>query len=84
MARRKIIVSARCSQMKYRIPPNQPPEQTPAGANTHTYVRKKFKHIVGYILTDGNKAPKVVEGVATDIDLINDFKKYFKLKQSAT
>ena len=51
-----------------------------AGANTRTYARKKFKHIVGYILTDGNKEPKVVEGVGTDMDLINDFKEYFKLK----
>jgi hypothetical protein len=51
-----------------------------AGANSRDYVRKKFKHIVGYILTDGNKEPKVVLGVGTDKDLINDFKKYFKFK----
>lgn len=50
------------------------------GANTRTYARKKFKHIVGYILADGNKEPKVVEGVGTDIDLISDFKEYFKIK----
>ncbi len=51
-----------------------------AGTNTRTFTRKKFKHIVGYILTDGNKKPKVVEGVGTDMDLILDFKEYFKLK----
>ncbi len=51
-----------------------------AGGDSRTYVRKKFKHIVGYILTDGTKEPKVVLGVGTDMDLINDFKEYFKLK----
>lgn len=50
------------------------------GGKSRTYVRKDFKHIVGYILTDGNKEPKVVLGVGTDMDLINDFKEYFKLK----
>jgi len=50
------------------------------GTNARTFVRKNFKHIVGYILTDGNKKPKVVEGVGTDMDLINDFKEYFGLK----
>ncbi len=50
------------------------------GSNTRTYTRKKFKHIVGYILTDGTNEPKVVEGVGTDIDLINDFSHYFKIK----
>jgi hypothetical protein len=50
------------------------------GANVRTFARKNFKHIVGYILTDGNNEPKVVEGVGTDLDLINDFKIYFKLE----
>ncbi len=50
------------------------------GTNSRTYARKKFKHIVGYILTDGKKEPKIVQGVGTDIDLINDFKEYFKIK----
>ncbi len=50
------------------------------GSNTRTYARKNFKHIVGYILTDGTNEPKVVEGVGTDIDLINDFSQYFKIK----
>ncbi len=50
------------------------------GSNRRTYARKQFKHIVGYILTDGTNEPKVVEGVGTDIDLINDFNQYFKIK----
>lgn len=49
-------------------------------AKTRAYARKKFKHIVGYILTDGKNEPKVVESVGTDIDLINDFREYFKIK----
>ncbi len=50
------------------------------GSNARTYERKKFKHIVGYILTDGSKEPQVEQGVGTDTDLINDFNKYFNLK----
>ena len=51
-----------------------------AGENSRTYAREKFKHVVGYLLTDGIKEPKVVLGVGTDMDLANDFKEYFKLK----
>lgn len=47
---------------------------------TRTYLRKRFKHIVGYILTDGSKEPKVVEGFGTDIDLVMDFQAYFNIK----
>jgi len=48
--------------------------------NARTFARKNFKHIVGYILTDGNKKPIVVEGAGADLYLINDFKEYFELK----
>lgn|SRR5574341_1539 len=51
-----------------------------AGANSRSYAKQKFEHIVGCILTDGNSEPKVVLGVGTDVDMINDFKEYFKLK----
>jgi hypothetical protein len=52
-----------------------------AGDKSRTYVRKKFKYAVGQIITDGKREPKVVLGVAgTDIDLMNDYKQYFKLK----
>ncbi len=53
-----------------------------AGDKVRTFVRKNFKHAVGYIMTDGNKEPKVIEGVGTDADLITDFKEYFALKES--
>jgi hypothetical protein len=52
-----------------------------AGDKSRTYVRKKIKYVVGQIITDGKREPKVVLGVAgTDVDLINDYKQYFKLK----
>jgi hypothetical protein len=52
-----------------------------AGDKSRTYVRTKFKYVVGQIITDGKREPKVVLGVVgTDIDLINEFKQYFKLK----
>ncbi|MCP3924325.1 MAG: hypothetical protein GY714_17255 [Desulfobacterales bacterium] len=45
--------------------------------NTITFERKKLKHIVGVILTDG-KNPKVYSSVITDY--INIFKEYFKFQ----
>ena len=50
------------------------------GNKRHTYVRKDFDHVVGYIMTDGKSEPKVVTGVGTDSDLLMDFKEYFKIK----
>lgn len=49
-------------------------------ATNHIYTRKKFEHIVGYILTDGIRDPKVVLGVGTDSDIIENVKEYFKLR----
>jgi hypothetical protein len=49
-------------------------------SGTRTYIRKKFNNIVGYILTDGKNEPKVVESIGTDVDMIMDFKAYFKIK----
>jgi hypothetical protein len=52
-----------------------------AGDKSRTYVRKNFKYVVGQIITDGKREPRVVLGVVgTDIDLINEYKQYFKLK----
>jgi len=52
-----------------------------AGDKSRTYVRKKFNYAVGQIITDGKREPKVVLGVVgTDVDFINDYKQYFKLK----
>jgi len=51
-----------------------------AGDKSRTYIRKKFKQNVGYLLTDGNKEPKVILGVRTDVDLMIYFKQYFKIK----
>jgi len=44
------------------------------------YTRKEFQQYIGYILTDGNKEPKVIFGVLTDIELIEAFKEYFNIK----
>jgi hypothetical protein len=51
-----------------------------SNGKTNKYRRKDFDHIVGMILTDGMHKPKVILGVYTDVDLIPDLKKFFKLK----
>jgi hypothetical protein len=43
------------------------------------YYRKNFDHFVGLIMTDGERAPEVFLGPATDADLIMMFEDYFGL-----
>jgi hypothetical protein len=50
------------------------------GSSSRPYIRAKFNNLFGYILTDGKNEPKVVESVGTDVDMIMDFKEYFKIK----
>jgi hypothetical protein len=44
------------------------------------FKRSNFDHVVGIIMVDKNKEPRVFLGVGTDIDLIEEFKTYFEIK----
>lgn len=44
------------------------------------YNKSDFKHVVGLIMFQNKKDPKVFLGVETDIDLIEMFKDYFEIK----
>lgn len=44
------------------------------------YSRAGFEFIVGIIMTDGRRAPKIFLGAATDLDLISMFRQYFDLE----
>jgi len=47
---------------------------------TQTYHRRDFGQVVGVLLIDGTQEPKVMLGVETDVDLIPELEKFFKLK----
>ena len=44
------------------------------------YERKKMADYVGVILTDGLQEPRLLLGVATDEELVAEFKDFFQLK----
>jgi len=44
------------------------------------YERKKLADYVGVILTDGLQEPRLLLGVATDEELVAEFKDFFQLK----
>lgn len=45
-----------------------------------TYNKSDFDHVVGIIMVNGQKDPKVFLGVGTDTDLIEMFKAYFEIQ----
>ena len=48
--------------------------------NFYSFNRSNFEHIVGTILMDAIKEPKVLYGVYTDIDLLEEINKYFNIR----
>ena len=50
------------------------------GNNSLTFMKRDFDQEIGVIMTDGKKEPKIYSGVATDIDLINMFKEFFRIQ----
>ncbi len=48
-------------------------------ARRNIYNRRAFDQVVGLIMTDGQQAPKIFLGPATDAELISMFEEYFGL-----
>jgi hypothetical protein len=50
------------------------------GNKSLAFMKRDFDQEIGVIMTDGKKEPKIYSGVATDIDLINMFKEFFRIQ----
>lgn len=48
----------------------------------YMYNRTNLDHLVGTILADGQKEPKVLAGVFTDLDLREELIQYFNIRQN--
>ena len=56
--------------------------QTKIDTNKTIYLHKgeDFSSVVSTVMSDGEKYPKIIKGVATDVDLMPEIKKYFQFK----
>ena len=56
--------------------------QMKVDTNKDIYIHKgkDFSSVVSTVMTDGKKYPKIINEVATDVDLMPEIKKYFRFK----